>query len=768
MIKTNLLNGLFKNAFDLNVNVLLKYDTDSLLAPYFIEAGMKPKKPAFDHWKGLDGHVAGHYLSALAMAWAKAGNLRCKERADYIIAELKPVQKKGKGYLGGIPNCEKLWGDLKNGVVKTVKEYWAPWYNIHKMYAGLRDVWLYCANDDAKQMFLNLCDWGCTVIDSLNDDQMEEMLATEFGGMNEVYADAYVISGNEKYLEAAKRFSHREIFDNMLKGIDNLDNKHANTQIPKAVGYARIAELTGSLEYRRAAEFFWETVVSNRTLSFGGNSRREHFTADKDAREQIEDREGPETCNTYNMLKLANILFRIDPQARYADFIERALYNHILSSQHPEHGGYVYFTSARPGHYRVYSQVNKAMWCCVGTGMENHLKYDEFIYTQIDNTLYVNLFAASSVEWKEKNMVVTQTTNFPDEDQTTLTLKVKEPVRCTLAIRCPFWVTNSAIKIVIDSKNYAENAGQGAEESSAEGSSYILIDRTWKDGDTVCIEVPMSFRIEKMPKVSDYIAIMRGPILLGAKTSGENLDGLMAEYGRWDQGANGALMPLYEAPCLLGETDEIAAKLSFMQPVKDKPFSYTCSELFSREQDKSKQFVFEPFFRIHDSRYIIYWLAMTEVKYKNFIEKLLEAEKEKIALDNRTIDAVNPGEQQPETDHQLQQLNSRNGLHYGEAWRDAVNGGFFQYRLKTGGNENVRLMLRYWGNWDGERAFDILIDDQLLANEDIAKFAKGDFINVEYPVPNEMVKGKDFIRVKFQCIGDNIAGGVFNVRLLKN
>jgi len=311
------------------------------------------------------------------------------------------------------------------------------------------------------------------------------------------------------------------------------------------------------------------------------------------------------------------------------------------------------------------------------------------------------------------------------------------------------------MKIIIDGKSYAENA---------QPSSYIMIDRKWTDGDTVLIEIPMPFRIEEPAKVSDYIAIMHGPILLGAKSGSENLVGLVAEYGRWDQGANGPLVPLYETPCILGKRDEIVSILNSLQPVNSKPLSFICSGLFSGEKDK--KYILEPFFRIHDSRYIIYWLAMDEVKYREFIEHAQEIEKEKIALDNRTIDSVNPGEQQPETDHQLQQHNSRNGLHYGEGWRDAVDGGFFQYRLKTGGKENISLMLRYWGNYSGEREFDILIDDKLLTKENASRFGKGDFINAEYPIPKEMIQGKDHIIVKFQCSGGNIAGGIFNVRLL--
>lgn len=370
--EVTLLDGPFKHAQDLNVDVLLKYDVDRLLVPFLKEAGLTPKGESFPNWDGLDGHVGGHYLTALAIHYASTGNEECKRRMEYMIAELKRCQQKnGNGYIGGVPNGARLWEELKKGNVQLIWKYWVPWYNVHKIYAGLRDAWLYAGNEEARQMFLDLCDWGLTVIAPLTDTQMEQMLENEFGGMDEVYADAYQMTGNEKYLHAAKRFSHHWLLDSMAAGVDNLDNKHANTQVPKVVGYQRIAELCDDKTYDEAARFFWHTVVDTRSLALGGNSRREHFAAKDDCKSYVDDREGPESCNTNNMLKLTEGLFRMSPEARYADFFERAMYNHILSTQHPQHGGYVYFTSARPAHYRVYSAPNSAMWCCVGTGMEN-------------------------------------------------------------------------------------------------------------------------------------------------------------------------------------------------------------------------------------------------------------------------------------------------------------------------------------------------------------------------------------------------------------
>ena len=391
-----LLNGPFKHARDLNIQTLLKYDVDRLLAPYRKEAGLTPKGESYENWIGLDGHVGGHYLSAMAINYAATGNAECKKRLDYMIAELKACQDAntknhpewGEGYVGGVPDSKGVWSKIKAGDVSIIWKYWVPWYNVHKMYAGLRDAWLYTGNKEAKRIFIKFCDWAINVTSGLSDIKMEEMLGNEHGGMNEVFADAYQMTGDQKYLIAAKRFSHKMLLDAMAANTDNLDNKHANTQVPKVVGFERIAELSHDNNYGKAGSFFWETVTANRSLAFGGNSRREIFPSAAACSDYVNDVEGPESCNSYNMLKLTEDLFRVNPLAKYADFYERTLFNHILSSQHPEHGGYVYFTSARPRHYRVYSTPNEGMWCCVGSGMENHGKYGQFIYTHSKDSLF--------------------------------------------------------------------------------------------------------------------------------------------------------------------------------------------------------------------------------------------------------------------------------------------------------------------------------------------------------------------------------------------
>ena len=756
--EVKLLDGQFKHAMDLNVDVLLQYDVDRLLAPYLKEAGLPAKGESFSCWDGLDGHVGGHYLSALAIHYAATGNPQLKERMDYMISELDRCQKaNGDGYVGGVPNGKALWSEIKKGNVGLIWKYWVPWYNVHKIYAGLRDAWMYTGNEKARDMFLKMCDWGIEVIAPLDDKQMEAMLDNEFGGMDEVYADAYAITGDKKYLEAAKRFSHHWLLDSMAEGVDNLDNKHANTQVPKVVGYQRIAELSGASIYDKAAEFFWHTVADTRSLSIGGNSRREHFAPADDCISYATDREGPESCNTNNMLKLSEGLFRMTGDRRYSDFYELALFNHILSTQHPGHGGYVYFTSARPGHYRVYSQPNSAMWCCVGTGMENHGKYGQFIYTHDgDDRLQVNLFIPSQLQWKEKGVTITQNTDFPDSESSRITVNTgkRKNVKFSLSVRRPGWCDGMKVSV------------NGQEIKAApDRNGYIDIDRKWNDGDVVELSLPMEVRVVEMPNVPEYVSIMRGPIVLGAKYSEDDLVGLVGDDSRWAHIAGGPLVSVYDTPLLIGTRQEIESRLKNMKPVEGKPMAFTVPGLF---EGKYKDLVLEPFYRLHDCRYMMYWLTMTPEQFKQHSEEEAAKEAAKLALDRRTVDAVNTGEQQPEADHFMEFDRSEKGNFQGEAWRHASDGGYFTYKMKTGSNPDLTLLVRYWGNENGNRKFDILVDGEVLASENnTGRWKTDNFVDVEYKIPAKMIEGKETFKLTFRALPGNIAGGVFNIRLLK-
>ncbi len=759
-----LLDGPLKHARDLNVQVLLKYDCDRMLAPYRKEAGLQPRKPSYPNWDGLDGHVGGHYLSALAIN-AATGNEECRKRMEYMISELQLVLDANNqrleawchNYIGGVSNSAKMWTAFSKGDFGSYFGTWAPFYNIHKMYAGLRDAWLYCGNEQAKNLFLKFCDWAVDITRDLNDEQMEKMLGNEHGGMNEVLADAYAITGEQKYLNCARRFSHKLLLVPMEEGKDCLDNMHANTQIPKVIGYQRIAELAHDVQYHNASEYFWEIVTRQRSLALGGNSRREHFPTKETCIDYINDIDGPESCNTYNMLKLTEDLNRVKPDGMYGDFYETAMFNHILSTQHPQHGGYVYFTSARPRHYRNYSAPNKAMWCCVGTGMENHGKYGQFVWTHDkgvkaeDDALYVNLFVASELNWKDRKMVIRQQTAFPYAE-TSVVEVAKGKGTFILKVRKPSWCENFTVK------------GVGFDADSYEENGFVCMKRKWKKGDQVKISMPMHAYIKPMINVPQYVAIMYGPILLGMKTGTEDMRGLIADDSRFGQYAGGKKLALDEAPILLPKhLDDIAKNL---KPVPAKPLHFKLATHMENTIDGELQ----PFFEIHDSRYMMYWLALGENDYKAYMQKLADEEKARQALEARTVDKVNPGEQQPETDHRMETDDSNKGNTEGIFFRDAKDGHYFSYLMQTKGETNLSLQLKFWGQDEWRTSeFDIYVNDKLLCSVNNShRWRTTQFKTVDYAIPSEFVKGKKEIRVKFVAHKGKQVGQIYGVRLVKH
>ena len=760
-----LLDGPLKKARDLNINTLLKYDCDRLLAPYLKEAGLTPKGKSYPNWDGLDGHVGGHYLTAMAIN-AATGDKECQKRMEYFISELqacadanaKNHPEWGKGYVGGVPGSDRIWGNFKKGNFGPYYGAWVPFYNIHKMYAGLRDAWVYCGNEQAKQLFLGFCDWAIDLTAGLTDAQVERALDTEHGGMNEVLADAYAITGEQKYLDVARRFSHRRLLNPLMQRRDILDNMHANTQVPKVIGFERIAELGGDEAYHTAGAYFWDIVTGERTLAFGGNSRREHFPSKEACQDFVQDIDGPESCNTNNMMKLTEDLHRRNPEARFADYYEVAMFNHILSTQHPEHGGYVYFTSARPRHYRNYSAPNEAMWCCVGTGMENHGKYGQFVYTHHANALYVNLFVASELNWKEKGLKLRQETQFPYAESSRITItqspNTKQPI--PIMVRYPGWVKPGQFSVKVNGKPVSIVTGP---------ASYVTIDRQWKKGDVVDIQFPMHNSVKYLPNMPQYIALMHGPIMLAMKTGTEDLAMLIADDSRFGQLAVGKKLPIDQAPILVNKDVESIANQ--LQPIAGKPLHFNLTTKMVNEIRNELM----PFFELHDSRYMMYWLALSEDSYKDYLTNLAKQEQERQALEARTTDKVQPGEQQPESDHFMETDNSTVGNTNDVFFRDARDGHYFSYYLmQTGGKTDLSLRLKYWGVGDWKNPeFDIFVDDALVTTVNlVGKYRTSQFKFEEYPIPAELLKGKKQIRVKFVAKPHKQVGEIYEVRLISN
>jgi DUF1680 family protein len=748
--------GMFKNALLLNNEVLMQYDMDRLLTPYVRQAGIdatwESKHPNFPNWGSgnfrLDGHVGGHYLSALAMGYAASGDTRLKERMEYMLDVMERCQKKFDsdktglyGYIGGYPN-NALWTTLYSGNMDTFNQCrgHVPFYVQHKVLAGLRDAYVYGGSERAKEMFLKMCDWVINVVAKFSESQMQSILDTEHGGVNETLADAYLLSGDKKYLTAAKRFSHKTMIDGMQSlSTTFLDNRHANTQVPKYIGFDRIGQMDGTRTYKTAAWNFWRDVVQNRTACIGGNSVDEHFMPSQNTDRYINNPNGPESCNTNNMLKLTEDLFLDRPgNASLTDFYEKATYNHILSTQNPTTGGYVYFTSLRPQHYRMYSQVNQGMWCCVGTGMENHSKYGEFIYAHIGDTLFVNLFINS--ELKNETFGIRQETNFPYEQKSLLTI-TKAGKYC-LAIRRPQWATGKA-------------------------STYEYIRKDWKVGEQVTIDLPMSLSYEECPHLSNYIAFRYGPILLGAITSTENLTGQFAGEGRMDHAPSlGAQISLTSAPMLIGNRADV---LGNIYPIDADHLKFGIRPALLNSERWSN-LVLQPFYTVHEARYMTYFQQLTEAEWEKIREEVEAEEAAKMRLEERTLDAISTGEQQSDAGHG-RTGNFGTGSYQGEYYIDAQSGRWFQYELETKGIvDRVSLMVRYTGA-DKGRTCTISIDGEKFRDVTISGTTNG-FFNVEYPISSKfLTRGdgsvKDTITVRFTASGSSPTPGVYYIRLLK-
>jgi uncharacterized protein len=757
-----LLEGPFRHAQELNERYLLAHDVDRLLSPYRTEAGLPPRAPKYPNWEstGLEGHTAGHYLTALAQAIATGGDAEMKRRLDHMIAELAACQQaNGDGYVGAVPGSKEFWADVAAGRISaegfSIGNRWVPWYNIHKLYAGLRDAWRLANHPQARDVLIALADWCDRLVSGLTDEQMQIMLRAEHGGMNEVLADVYAITGDEKYLGLAKRFSHRAILDPLLQHEDRLTGLHANTQIPKVIGFARIAALDSSGEtgsWAEAARFFWSTVVDRRSVAFGGNSVREHFNPPDNFSSMLESREGPETCNTYNMLRLTEQLFQSSPEPHYADYYERALFNHILSSQHPRHGGFVYFTPIRPQHYRVYSQPEQCFWCCVGSGMENHGKYGQFIYAHRGDELLVNLFLASELAWKAKGVSLRQETRFPDEPATRLTVATRNPQRFTLAIRHPAWVAAGELAVRVN--------GQRVPLQSVP-RAYGKIEREWHDGDRVEIELPMRTRLERLPDGSDYVAVLHGPLVLAAKTDEADMPGLIAGDGRMAHVSPGPYRPLETAPMLVGEEEALAASI---RPVAGKPLTFTAHAVIRPEQHRDVELV--PFARVHDARYVMYWRTVTPEGYTAVVENLARKEQVRLELEARTLDAVAPGEQQPEVEHRFAGEDSRTGSDHGRHWRDA--GRWFGYDLRSEPGVPVDLIVTY-AAWERGRKFDLEVNGHVIASVELEGRDQDRFVDAVYSIPHGIGRAAEgsILRVRFVAKDGARTASVYGVRLVR-
>lgn len=677
-----------------DIHYLLGLDADRLLAPYLKGAGLPAKADNYSNWEntGLDGHIGGHYVSALSYMVAATGNKEIAARLDYVLSELKRCQDARKdGYLGGVPEPDQIWGEIAKGSINAnsfgLNNRWVPLYNIHKIYAGLRDAYVIAGRKQAKDMLVKLTDWMIQEVSQLTDDQIQQLLISEHGGLNETFADVAELTGDKKYLKLAHQFSDQRILQPLMKGEDKLTGMHANTQIPKIIGYKRIADMEGLSDWDRAVKFFWDVVVNKRSVSIGGNSEREHFNPTDNFTTLLASEQGPESCNTYNMLRLSKLLYQTTADKNYIDYYERALYNHILSTMNPVQGGFVYFTPMRAGHYRVYSQPQTSMWCCVGTGIENPARYGEMIYAHEGNDLIVNLFIPSTLTWND--ITLKQENQFPQQPSTDLTLILKKSKTFALKIRKPVWC--EGVKLMVN--------GSAVEYQQENG--YLVIKRQWKSGDRIHVETPMHLTAITTPDGKPQYSFLYGPIVLAAKTGTDRQDGLFADDSRGGHIANGPKLPQVQMPALIGKASDI---LSHLEPVKGQPMTFALKGLTTPAYEGIH---LVPFYQLYECRYQIYFPLYSQEEWNKKQEEIAAAEKANMQLEAATTDKVFCGEQQSESDHFFKSSNSWNGYDEGMHWR--ITRTSITYQMKAQGATTLRIK-----GFAGYERIVVSIDNQQL------------------------------------------------------
>ncbi len=723
--QVKLLDGPFRDAMERDRKYLHSLDADRLLHTWRINAGLPTDAEPLGGWERpnceLRGHTLGHYLSACALMYASTGDEKLKAKADAILAELAKCQKAlgDSGYLSAFP--ESLIDRVEN-----CQRVWAPFYTLHKVFAGLQDMYSHCGNEQALEIVEKMAGWLKGRLGKIDEAQMDRILNhTEQGGMNETLANLYSVTGNRDYLAMARRFDQKRYVEPLARGEDKLKGEHVNSFIPNMIGTARQYEMSGNERDRKIAEYFWNEVTSARTYCTGGTSNEEHWRSDP---YQLADQLGDhtqETCCTYNMLKLTRHLFCWKPNPKYADYYERALWTSILGTQNPETGMMMYFVTLATGRWKMFNLPTESFWCCTGTGIENHAKYGDSIYFHSGDSLFVNQFIASEAEWKEKGVKVRQETTFPERESTALIVRTDKPVKFSMRVRVPYWASKG-VTVKLNGEPLKRNV---------KPCSYLAVNRTWKDGDKLEVAMPMSLHPDAMPDDKTLVSLMYGPFVLAGKLGGK---GLTTENTHTSQNWY-KFEGVATAPPLLGDINNLNA---WIKPVKGELLTF-------RTTGQEKNFTLIPYYRLFGERYVVYWNVYKKgsPEHRRMLERLA-AEQRRAA---HRLDKVEIGDAKSEKDHALKGSSTASGQHAGRQWRHAQDGGWFSYRLKVRPDGQNTLVCTYWGSDSGARMFDVLVEGEKVATQTLNGNRPEKFFEVEYKLPIGLTQGKENILSGFKA-----------------
>ena len=781
--RVRLTGGPLKEHQDADIRYLLELEPDRMLAYYRKVAGLTPKAEPYDGWDGggrnLTGHIAGHYLSAISAMYAATGDKRFKDRVDYMVNEFKAVQdKNGDGYVVALENGRKSFGALKNGEIKAaafdLNGEWSPWYTLHKTFAGLRDAYRFTGNRTALDVERKFAGWAEGILAGLNEDQIQHMLETEFGGMNEVLVDLYADTGDPRWLKLSYDFEHRVFIEPLQRHQDVLGGTHANTQLPKLLGSAERYAYTRRPEDLMAAAFFYDTVVNHHSFSTGGQGTDEYYGPPDVIGARVEGRTA-ESCNVYNMLKYSRLMFSMEPDIRYADYQERGLYNHQMASFDPKSGQMCYMVPVGQGVTHEYQDMQHSWTCCVGTGMENHALIGDGLYYENGDRLWVNVYMPSTATWAEKGVRLAMESDFPEGDTAALTLTLDKPREFTVSMRRPYWVgegfavTVNGTPVPVESPVVDQQARRSRRTQYHEAgpeSSYVDIRRTWRSGDVVKVTLPKTLRLEPTPDMPQRVALMWGPLVLAGDLGPEPVRtrarGENGELLEQDSARTVPVVPVFV-------TEEVPVE-SWVKPVAGETGHFRTAGV-GREPNadgKAHDVDLVPFYRLHQRVYATYWDVLTpKVWEARLAGYVTEAERLK-KLDAATVAQVKPVNKASEAQYHfeggkdvtVQRMSGRLG-------RASRTG--FSYTLPVEAGHPMALVATYYSadRRTSPASFQVLVDGQKIADQDVPRTDPGRFYDVTYAVPAALVQGKPAVTVKFQSKAGSQVAAIYGLRMVR-
>lgn len=749
-----LTGGPLKKAQDLDAAYLLELQPERMLALLRQRAGLKPEAQAYGGWDGpgrqLTGHIAGHYLSAVSIMYATTGDVRFKQLADAFVTELQHIQNaQGDGYIGALMDAKGVDGkvrfqDLSKGEIRSggfdLNGLWSPWYVEHKLFAGLRDAYQLTGNRTALDVEIKFAGWTEGILKNLNDEQIQRMLATEFGGMNEVLADLYVDTNDPRWLKLSDKFEHHAIVDPLSKGQDILAGKHANTQVPKMIGELQRYIATGDETDGKAATFFFDQVSEHHSFATGGSGKNEYFGQPDKMNDMIDGRTA-ESCVAYNMIKMARTLFSVGPDARYADFVERADLNAILGGQDPGDGRVSYMVPVGRGVQHEYQDKFDSFTCCVGSQMEMHALHAYGIYNESRNKLWVSQYAPTTVDWTSQGIKLEMVTDLPMGDSATLKITSGKSKAFTLALRRPYWA-GAGFSVKVNGRMLT---------NISRPDTYIEISRRWKVGDTVELVLPKTLRKEPLPDNPNRMAIMWGPLVLAGDLGPE------VNRRSHHDGNN----PPEAAPALITAEQNVDG---WLKPVPGKPGVFRTVNAGLKEDIE-----FAPFYEMPRRRYAIYWDVFTPTDWANKSAAYQAQEDSEKKLEAATIGFAQPGQMQSERDFAQQGEDTTPVQLQGRYGRQGTN--WFSYDLPVDPASPATLVVTYSNDVRGRKGgFDVLVDGTRVGEQTMERRTPEQdvrFFDVKYPLPLDMVKGKQKVTVRFQAREGEVISGVFGIRTVR-